>query len=139
MGQTITNIKTKVRVDSKKNAYGVMDGTTDYVRADSNKFFHVVISASFTPDFNGKLRLEISHQKSGFCTYEIVNNPPRQMLETLEADDELCFGSPGIRIERLLGQDYQLSAGEPDYVKVKLFLNNETVATRDFAIRGMFS
>ena len=42
MGQTITNITTKVRVDSKKNAYGVMDGAKDYVSADSNKFFHVV-------------------------------------------------------------------------------------------------
>lgn len=135
----MTNITTKVRVDSKKNAYGVMDGATDYVSADSNKFLHVVISASFAPDFNGKLRLEISHQKSGFCTYEIVNNPPRQMLANLNEDDELCFGSPGIRIERLLGRNYKISAGETDYVNVKLYLNNETVATKEFAIRGMFS
>ena len=139
MGQTITNITTKVRVDSMKNAYGVMDGATDYVSADSNKFFHVVILASFAPDFNGKLRLEISHPKSGFRTYEIVNNPPRQMLKTLEADDKLCFGSPGIRVERLLGQNYKLSSEEADYINVKLYLNNETVVTKDFAIRGMFS
>lgn len=135
----ISNIITKVRVDSKKDAYGVMTGTTEYVDTESGKFFHVIIQASFTPDFDGKLRLEISHPRSGFRTYEIVNNPPKHVLESLEPDDDMCFGSPGIRIGRLLGEDYRAPLGERDFVNVKLYLNNKEIENKDFVVRGCFS
>ncbi len=135
----IKNITIKVRVDCRKDAYGVMDGTKEYVDTEPGKFFHVIISAAMSPDFNGKLRLEISHPRSGFHTYDIVNNPPKSILESLEPDDEMCFGSPGIRVSRLLGENYRVPVGQRDYVNVKLFLNNQEIENKDFVVRGCFS
>jgi len=135
----ITITTTKVRVDCKKDGYGVMDGTTEYVDTEPGKYFHVIVQASLSPDFDGKLRLEISHPRSGFRTYDIVNNPPKQVLESLEPDDEMCFGSPGIRIGRLLGENYRAPVGERDFVNVKLFLDNKEIENKDFVVRGCFS
>lgn len=135
----ISDITTKVRVDCRKNAIGIMDGTTEYVDTEPAKYFHVVFCAKLNPEFNGKLRMEVNHQNSGFFTYDIINNPPKYMLMELNPDDMLCFGSPGIRISRLLGENYRAQLGQCDYVNVKLYLDNREIVNKDFIVRGTFS
>ena len=89
----ITDITIKVRADLQEEAFGSMENTKEYVDTEPGKYFHVIITAKFSQDFEGKLRLEISHKRSGFMTYEIVNNPPKGMLAQLGPDDimsEFC-------------------------------------------------
>ena len=131
----ITDITAKVRADCRKEALGIMDGATEHVDTEPQKYFHVVITASFSPDFHGVLRLEISNKRSGFYTYQIMDNPPREMLAKLEPGDRLCVCSPGIRVGRMIGDCYRSKAGEPDYVNVRLFLDNEEIVNKDFAVR----
>ena len=135
----ITDITIKVRADLQEEAFGSMENTKEYVDTEPGKYFHVIITAKFSQDFEWKLRLEISHKRSGFMTYEIVNNPPKGMLAQLGPDDIMCFGSPGIRISRLLGQNYRPPLVQRDYVDVKLYLDNKEIESKSFAIRGSFS
>ena len=135
----ITDITIKVRADLQEEAFGSMENTKEYVDTEPGKYFHVIITAKFTRDFEGKLRLEISHKRSGFMTYEIVNNPPKGMLAQLGPDDIMCFGSPGIRISRLIGQNYRPPLVHGEYVDVKLYLDNKEIESKSFAIRGTFS
>ena len=135
----ITDITIKVRADLQEEAFGSMENTKEYVDTEPGKYFHVIITAKFPRDFEGKLRLEISHKRSGFMTYEIVNNPPKGMLAQLGPDDIMCFGSPGIRISRLIGQNYRPPLVHGDYVDVKLYLDNKEIESKSFAIRGSFS
>ena len=135
----ITDITIKVRADLQEEAFGSMENAKEYVDTEPGKYFHVIITAKFSQDFEGKLRLEISHKRSGFMTYEIVNNPPKGMLAQLGPDDIMCFGSPGIRISRLIGQNYRPSLVHGDYVDVKLYLDNKEIESKSFAIRGSFS
>lgn len=135
----ITDITIKVRADLQEEAFGSMENTKEYVDTEPGKYFHVIITAKFPLDFEGKLRLEISHKRSGFMTYEIVNNPPKGMLAQLRPDDIMCFGSPGIRISRLIGQNYRPPLVHGDYVDVKLYLDNKEIESKSFAIRGSFS
>ena len=135
----ITDINIKVRADLQEEAFGTMENAQEYVDTEPGKYFHVIITAKFTRDFEGKLRFEISHKRSGFMKYVNVNNPPEGMLAQLEPDDIMCFGSPGIRISRLLGQNYRPPLVQRDYVDVKLYLDNKEVESKSFAIRGSFS
>ena len=135
----ITDITIKVRADLQEDAFGSMENTKEYVDTEPGKYFHVIITAKFSQDFEGKLRLEISHKRSGFMTYEIVNNPPKGMLAQLGPDDIMCFGSPGIRISRLIGQNYRPPLVHGDYDDVKLYLDNKEIESKSFAIRGSFS
>ena len=135
----ITDITIKVRADLQEEAFGSMENTKEYVDTEPGKYFHVIITAKFSQDFEGKLRLEISHKRSGFMTYEIVNNPPKGMLAQLGPDDIMCFVSPGIRISRLIGQNYRPPLVHGDYVDVKLYLDNKEIESKSFAIRGSFS
>lgn len=135
----IKDIAVKVRSDVEKEAYGVMENVKDYVDTEPGKYFHVIFSAVFPKDFDGKLRVEISHPKNGFKTYHIVNNPPKEVLAQIEEGDALCFGSPGIPISKLLGWTYRPVMGQIDYVNVKLFLDNHEIVNKDFPVRGTFS
>lgn len=49
------------------------------------------------------------------------------------------FGSPGIRISRLLGQNYRPLFAQQDYVDVKLYLDNREIESKSFGIRGIYS
>lgn len=135
----ITDITIKVRADLQEEAFGSMENAKEYVDTEPGKYFHVIITAKFSQDFEGKLKLEISHKRSGFMTYEIVNNPPKGMLAQLGPDDIMCFGSPDIRISRLIGQNYRPPLVHGDYVDVKLYLDNKEIESKSFAIRGSFS
>ena len=135
----ITDITIKVRADLQEEAFGSMENTKEYVDTEPGKYLHVIITAKFSQDLEGKLRLELSHKRSGFMTYEIVNNPPKGMLAQLGPDDIMCFGSPGIRISRLIGQNYRPPLVHGDYVDVKLYLDNKEIESKSFAIRGSFS
>ena len=135
----ITDSTIKVRADLQQEAFGSMENAKEYVDTEPGKYFHVIIAAKFSRDFEGKLRLEISHDRSGFKTYEIVNNPPKGMLAQLGPDDMMCFGSPGIRISRLLGQNYRPLFALQDYVDVKLYLDNREIESKSFGIRGIYS
>ena len=88
----ITDITIKVRADLQEEAFGSMENTKEYVDTEPGKYFHVIITAKFSQDFEGKLRLEISHKRSGFMKYVNVNNPPKGRLAQLEPDDIMCFG-----------------------------------------------
>ena len=135
----ITDITIKVRADLQQEAFGSMENAHEYVDTEPGKYFHVIVTAKFPRDFEGRLRLEISHKRSGFMTYEIVNNPPEGMLDQLGPDDMMCFGSPGIRISRLLGQNYRPPVGQRDYVDVKLYHDNREIVSKSFVVRGSYS
>ena len=135
----ITDITIKVRADLQEEAFGSMENTKEYVDTEPGKYFHVIITAKFTRDFEGKLRFEISHKRSGFMKYVNVNKPPKGMIAQLEPDHIMCFGAPGIRISRLIGQNYRPPLVHGDYVDVKLYLDNKEIESKSFAIRGSFS
>lgn len=135
----ITDITTKVRVDDQMKAFGSMENTREYVDTDPGKYFHVIFEAKFPHDFDGRLRLNISHKRSGFMSSEIVNNPPKEVLAQLDPDDMLCFGSPGIPIYRLLGRNYKLPFGLWDYVDVSIYLDEEEIESKSFVVGGNFS
>ena len=75
----ITDINIKVRADLQEEAFGTMENAKEYVDTEPGKYFHVIITAKFTRDFEGKLRFEISHKRSGFMKYVNVNNPLRKV------------------------------------------------------------
>ena len=123
----ITDINIKVRADLQEEAFGTMENAQEYVDTEPGKYFHVIITAKFPRDFEGKLK------------YVNVNNPPKGILAQLKPDDIMCFGSPEIRISRLLGQNYRPPLVQRDYVDVKLYLDNKEIESKSFAIRGSFS
>ena len=65
----ITDINIKVRADLQEEAFGTMEKAQEYVDTEPGKYFHVIITAKFPQDFEGKLRLEISHKRSGFILW----------------------------------------------------------------------
>ena len=52
----ITDINIKVRADLQEEAFGTMENAQEYVDTEPGKYFHVIITAKFTRDFEGKLR-----------------------------------------------------------------------------------